>query len=147
MFSVDYAKFQAQIAYLTDNFRNAVEAGLDHAAQAGADKAKTDTFYTPRSSKGLQSKTKATSTGHLVKHIVANTFYASWVNFGNGPPGSRIYPTKAKCLRFKVNGVTIFRRSVKASAPRPFMSEAAKFEESYLETAVSNSIKSFLGRV
>lgn len=49
------------------------------------------------------------------------TLYARWVEFGNGPPGTRIYPKSSKVLRWKQGGIVFFARSVKASRPFPFM--------------------------
>lgn len=49
------------------------------------------------------------------------TYYVRWVEFGNGPPGARIYPRSARFLRFRMNGQIVYRTSVRTSRPFPFM--------------------------
>ena len=121
--SFDASKALSQLRKIASQLDNAVSAGLNEAAHFGATMAKTNTYYKPRTGK-LQSMTTAVDESTFIKHVRANTFYASYVNFGNGPPGSRIYPKKAKALRFVMNGQIMFRKSVKTSVPRPFMTAA-----------------------
>jgi hypothetical protein len=146
MIKTDASKAIASLKYLIKQFENSVETGLTVAAEDGATKAKNDTIYTPRTG-NLQANTNAQNTGYMSRSIVANTFYASWVNFGNGEPGARIYPTHAKALRFEINGQVIFRKSVKTSTPKPFMTNTAKWEETHLEDAVAREINRLLGRL
>jgi hypothetical protein len=52
--------------------------------------------------------------------IVASMPYASYVENGRGP----VRAIRAQFLRFTIDGQVFFRRSVRAAAPRPFMSFA-----------------------
>lgn len=146
-FQVDVNNAVAQIERIKDGLTRAVDAALNSCAQAGAITGRTDTFYTPRSGAGLQSKTIAKPAGQFKAQIIANTFYASWVNFGNGPQGGRIYPTRAKALHFFLpNGQEVFARSVKVSTPRPFMTNVKeKVEDTlaqFMEAAIRNLLSS-----
>jgi hypothetical protein len=61
---------------------------------------------------------------------IADAKHAGWVENGNGPRGSRIYPRRAeaprraKVLRFVLNGVVHYRKWVYAATPRPYMADA-----------------------
>lgn len=137
--SVDAKELLANLSLLINKLPNAVDRGIAKAAEDGATLARNKTYYTPRSGL-LQSQTYAETPGNGRARIVANTFYAAWVDGGNGPPGTRIYPVKAKALRFELNKQIVFAASVKTSAPKPFMSNALTFEETYFSTALASSI-------
>ena len=147
MFTLDASSLKRKLQTLAARLENAVEAGLNDAAETGAVKARTTTIYTPRSPTGLQARTYAETTGKLQRRIIANTFYASWVNFGNGPPGSRIYPVRAKALRFVINGQVFYRKWVRASKPKPFMTQTNEFEKTYLKQAIATSVQNLITRL
>lgn len=144
--TLDGSVFQLKIKALIDGFEKAFEDGLRQAAYAGAERARNVTYYTPRSGR-LQQSTYAVEHSALEKGIIANTFYASWVNFGNGPPGARIYPIRAKALKFYINNELMFRKSVKTSRPMPFMTNTVTWlEEGNFEAIVTRSIWNFIER-
>jgi len=49
--------------------------------------------------------------------------YAYWVHEGNGPEGGRISARPGGTLVFKIDGATIFRKSVKTSKPNRYLSD------------------------
>ncbi len=58
--------------------------------------------------------------------VIFETRYATWVEKGNGPPGSFIYPRRATLLRFKPKGsqAFVYARRVRASKPTEFLTKA-----------------------
>ena len=105
-----------------------MEQALLQTAVEGANLARENMKFSHASQGGLKSPTKTYGelTGPTSARLIANTFYATWVEFGNGPPGGRIYPTHAKALRFPVNGQYLFRKWVNTSRPKPFMAPTAR---------------------
>lgn len=75
MFTADTSKARSQLSHFIKTLESAVEAGLTQAGHDGAQKARTNTLYTPRSAQGLRSRTEFQSKGRFEKHVVANTFY------------------------------------------------------------------------
>lgn len=58
-------------------------------------------------------------------YVIADKFYASWLEYGNNPGGDgRIRPINASALRFFINGTVVFAKSVKSHEPYNFMSDA-----------------------
>ena len=123
--ATDFDHLVEQLQHLQTKLPIFVQRALVETAVEGAQIAKTHMNFTHSSGNGLKgSKTygEATATG---AHLIANTFYATWVEFGNGPPGGRIYPNNAKALRFPLNGVYAYRKWVRTSTPKPFMAPTA----------------------
>lgn len=141
--TLKFEQLKAQLKKIQEGLEAAVDAGLKEAAERGAEVARTQRAYTSRSSSGLISKTVAYRQNALNHGIIANTNYASWVEFGNGPAGSRIYPTKSSALHFFIDGKEIFAKSVKASEPKPFMANALAFEQQNASDIVGQSITNF----
>ena len=91
--------------------------------------------------------------------VVADTSYAFWVQNGRGPvtAGSRsinVTPangrkqrfrrvaTGMKMLRFVVNGQVMFRRSVRAAAPRPFMPTDESYDIAMEQQRIADEVMS-----
>jgi hypothetical protein len=133
------AKLQRLIAALPE----VVTEGLNDAAEQGAQMARTETFYTPRSSgSGLKEATQAEKVGPNHARIVANKYYASWVNDGRG----EIFPVQAKMLVFQIDGVWIHTKHVKASQPFPFFSNMVKWEEDNYQKIVQRHIERLINQ-
>ena len=147
MIKADTSIIKQQFAKLLEGLGNAVQSGLNNAAATGETRAKTVTYYKPRSPSGLQASTYAQTLSDYQRQIIANKYYASWVNDGNGPPGGRIYPRTAKALRFRINGEIVFRKWVRASQPKPFMTETHKMLETYFPQAMEAAISQFISRL
>lgn len=141
---VDTSAIKRQIARLHQGLEEAVGKGLQDAAEQGAQIARTQHSYKSHGGDGLQSKTVAYKNNALNQGIKADTHYASWVEFGNGPPGSKIYPKKSSVLHFTVDGKEVFVKWVKASRPRPFMINALNFEKSSADQIVGEHVNTFL---
>jgi hypothetical protein len=72
------------------------------------------------------TKTSVSSTPFL-RVLASPPKYARFVAWGNAPggvPGARIYPRRAKFLRFVLNGQVVYRRSVRSHGPLPYMTDA-----------------------
>lgn len=141
---VDTRALQKQIANLRQGFEKAVEKGLQDAAEQGAQIARTQHSYQSHGGSGLESKTVAYKNSALDQGIKADTHYASWVEFGNGPAGSKIYPKKSSVLHFTIDGKEVFVKWVKASTPKPFMINALNFEKATADRIVGDHINTFL---
>lgn len=64
--------------------------------------------------------------GRIVTGSVhANTDYALYVHQGTGGPERRIYPRRARALRFQVGGRTVYAAWVRGVKARPFLRNAA----------------------
>jgi hypothetical protein len=127
MFKIDATKLHKSIANLHNGLESALGKALQEVAEQGANVARTQHEYKSHGGNGLEANTVAYKNSALDQGIIANKPYASWVEYGNGPAGSRIYPVSAKALHFVVNGQEVFAKSVKASAPKPFMAKALSF--------------------
>ena len=57
--------------------------------------------------------------------VHANAHYALYVHEGTGGPSRRIFPKRAKALRFNIGGRTIFAASVRGVRGRPWLRNAA----------------------
>jgi hypothetical protein len=64
-------------------------------------------------------------TSKITAVVEFNTNYARWVNDGNGPPGSFIYPRRARVLRFKgSSGAFVYAQRVKAYEGSRYLTKA-----------------------
>ena len=143
-FKLNFDELKKKFTNLQNGLEQAVSKGLEDAAEQGAQVARTQHEYKSRGGSGLESKTVAYKTSALNQGIIANAKYASWVEFGNGPEGSRIYPTKSSVLHFTIDGKDIFVKWVKATKPRPFMANALNFEKNNADRIIGEHIHNFL---
>lgn len=125
MMKTDSKKLIKQFERFTQNLENEVSKGLTEIASKAATQARQE--VPGRSADGLWNNTRPYKISALDQGVLANKFYASWFEFGNGPEGTRIYPVSAKALHFWIDGKEIFAKSVAASKPHPFMSKAVEF--------------------
>lgn len=138
MFKIDVQAFKKQIQQIEEKLPQVVSNGLQELAEQGAQEAKLQT-------KGeLAAHTAAYRNSAFEQGIKADKNYASWVEYGNGPPGTRIYPTSAKALHFFIDGQEVFAKSVQASRPKPFMASAVSFVNRSGAQIVANHIDRFL---
>lgn len=142
--NIDLTHLIKNLKHYSAGFENALSEGLQDAAEQGAQVARTQIGYTPRGNPGLRERTVAYKNSALDQGIIANTPYAAWVEYGNGPPGSKIYPRKSSCLHFFSNGEEVFVKWVKASVPHPFMANALTFEQGNAADIVAKHIHNFL---
>jgi hypothetical protein len=140
MMKLNATKLLKQLHAIEAGLEGVVDLSMMKIAQMGAEVAKANT-------KGkLAEATMAINPGKHVYQIVSNKFYASWYEFGNGPLGGRIYPVHAKALRFTINGATVFAKSVRTSAPHPYMSKAKHLVEFLGPGILADDIDNFLKR-
>lgn len=131
-YTVDTSLFEKQAREYQRRAITMVQISVDNASRFGASHARTHHEHTRRTgnltSRGSLfaiplRRTKFGAKGGF-KNIAK---YVRWVEFGNGPPGTRIFPKSAKALRFKIGGTVFLRKSVKVSRPFPFMGPAQEF--------------------
>jgi hypothetical protein len=133
-------QLQANINNMILGVGAASELALAEAAVKGAAVAKQHT-------KGkLRENTYAQPLGKQHWQIISNKFYAQWYEYGNGPPGSRIYPVSAKALCFQMNGKTVCAKSVKASPAHPYMTLAHAWLQDNLSKIMKKHILSLITR-
>lgn len=143
MFSLDVNQFRKQMSHLQEGLQEAVSKGLQEVAEQGAKGARNQKEYKSHGAGGLEDATQAYKNSALSQGIIANKYYASWVEYGNGPQGTRIYPTSAKALHFFIDGKDVFAKYVKASAPKPFMSKAVSFVNQSGEQIMARQLNNF----
>jgi len=134
VFKIDFSRFRSIRKQYEDGLQRVHLGAVRAAGRQAADFARTNHKHKRRS--GL-----ATSKANLFHRVVrttkrstmgelANTtVYVRYSEFGNAPggaAGARIFPTSARALRFRINGVLIFRRSVASHGPLPFMFPAGR---------------------
>lgn len=137
---INTKNFTQYIRRVIAKLPDAVDAGIQEVAEKAAEIARSHT-------KGkLAEATQAYRNSATDQGVLANKFYAGWVEYGNGPSGSRIYPTKSSCLHFFLpDGTEIFAKSVAASQPHPFMAEAAAYVEKSGSDIITQHINQALG--
>jgi hypothetical protein len=140
---VDRKRFSNQLTKLVSSFEKEVSNGLTEIAAQAANVAREN--VSGRSADGLWANTRPYKISALEQGVLSNKYYASWVEFGNGPPGSRIYPVSAKALHFFVDGKEIFAKSVAASKPHPYMSKAVDFINTNGTTIMMKHINNAIG--
>lgn len=117
-----------------------IEGSLDTLAEIGATNAKSTRLYRNRTGL-LRRETKWLKAGALMRTVIADTGYASYIENGNDPGGGRIYPRRAKALRFVIDGKVIFRKSVRAAKPRPFMAEARRTLIQFIPSLIESDLE------
>lgn len=119
--------------------RNAVQRAVEEgAAEARAKHAFTNRTGELEASIVGRMLGSESGEGSTIKHvgeIRAGKFYASWVEDGRGP-----ITAKGKALRFEIGGTVFFRKSVKASQPKPFMGIAYIKAERVLQREIEAAI-------
>lgn len=137
-------KLQANLQRLINELPQAIERGLQDATAQGVQHIRNSNVFQSHGTNNLKAATRDFSVGPMVRGIISDKYYASWLNYGNGPPGSRIYPTQAKALRFVINGEIFYRKFVRAAAPRPFFTNMVNWEKTNLKVIVSKHINALL---
>jgi hypothetical protein len=115
--SVNVSALTKALRKIADQLPSTIDDGLERVAEIGATNAKSSKLYKDQTGE-LRQNTKFFKSGIGSRTIIADKFYSNYIEYGRGP----VYAKKAKALRFVINGVVFFRKSVKASKPRPFMS-------------------------
>jgi hypothetical protein len=131
MIEMDSSAFLAKLNEIADKLPGAAQQGLNKAGEQAVQIAKSSGLFKNRTGK-LTSSIKFQVSGTAFERIVSanaknaqGIFYGNYVNYGNDPGGGKIYPTKAKALRFEIDGQVFFRKWVRAAAPRPFFTNMA----------------------
>ncbi len=103
-----------------------VRSGLEAVAKVAAANAKASQAFKDHSGY-LRKNIKGFvfTGGPYESHVMADSFYADWVEYGRGP----VRPIHAKMLRWFVNGRPVFSMYSKPSKPRLFMTRGAKMAE------------------
>lgn len=117
--SVDAKQLLVHLKSIANNSDVAIDSCVDELASVALSNAKQSKAYVTRSpSNGLRANTILENTTQMLRTIKMNKSYGGYIEFGNDPGTGRIYPVKAKALRFVIDGQVFFRKSVKASKPR-----------------------------
>jgi hypothetical protein len=76
--------------------------------------------------------------------VLADKFYAEYLEFGNNEKGPRIYPTTAKVLHFVSGGKDVFVKWVSSHEPYKFMEEAGQKLDGEIENIFVKNLNSKL---
>lgn len=82
--------------------------------------------------------------GRVTKGIIGNNvFYGPFVNFGTGTwvGNSRIRAKSAKALRFVINGMVMFRKSVSGIKPRMFVQKTVRANRKEVTAIIADRIQ------
>lgn len=121
MIEIDVSDLLITCQHIIAELPAVIDKTLDEIGQIGQRSAASSTLY--KGNGHLRKSIKLLKDGELAKTLIADTSYSGYVEFGNNQSGDRIY-AKGKALRFVIDGETIFRKSVKAHGPIPFMGQA-----------------------
>jgi hypothetical protein len=76
--------------------------------------------------------------------VLADKFYAQYLEFGNNEKGPKIYPTTAKALHFVAGGKDVFVKWVSSHGPYKFMEEAGDKLDGEIENLFLKNLNSKL---
>lgn len=138
---VDSSKLIAALKGISNELDSVISSSLDTLAEIGASNARSSRLFKNRSGT-LRREIKFTRDGEMARRVIADTNYAGYVEFGNRPGGTgqRIYPKRAKALRFEVDGKVIFRKWVRSHGPLPFMGKARDLMVSFIPDLFENNL-------
>lgn len=138
---------QDNIALITSGLQNAITKGLDAASEEGVRHIRTTHEFQYYGDNGIKSHTTVIKESPTIRGVLTDRYYASWVNYGNAPLGTKIYPVNAKALRFVINGQVFFRKWVRASRPRPFFTNMVEMEKKFLPQALATAYTDFINTI
>lgn len=145
-FGVDLRAFQRMRREYTNALPRVRQDAVQTAVRLGAEHARTHHIHTRRSG-NLTSRAKLF--GRIIRNsanattgvITNKAFYVRWVEFGRGP----VHAIRAKALRFRLDGVIVFRQSVGPARPRPFMRPAGRFARFVLRDQLGRKLNQLSG--
>jgi hypothetical protein len=120
---VNVSAFSKALSGIRSELPSVIERSLTTLAEIGATNAKSSRIFKNRTG-NLRKNIKFTVDGEYARSVIADTGYAFYVEFGNNQKGDKIYPKRAKALRFVIDGEVIFRKWVKSHGPLPFLGPA-----------------------
>lgn len=138
----DSSAMRAALDAIAGRFKGAVQQALNVTVENTVRAAKGSTRFKDKSG-ALRGSIKSTvGSSAFTRMVSADRPYARWVEFGNRPGGTgdRIYPRRAKFLRFELN---VFRKSVRAHGPLPFLGDAREQAVKQLPANVAE----YVGRI
>lgn len=141
----DTAPFRTALQGMAGRLTGAVQQALAQTGAAAEASVKGSTRFKDKTGT-LRSTTRTHVEGTpFTRSISSPPNYAKWVQWGNRPGGTgdRIYPRKAKFLRFVLNGQVVFRRSVRAHGPLPYMTDA----RDVIASQLPGNLAAYVGRV
>lgn len=119
---------------------------IEELAQIGQKAASTSTLFKEHSESGLKHNIKIIKSGKFVREVLADKWYAYFVEYGNNQKGQFIRPVRAKALRFISNGQLIFSKKVKAHGPIPFMHNAKDIVEKMIVSVGEKHINEWISK-
>lgn len=146
MFRIDSTAFRASLVAAAKALRKSIFQAVSESARKAAEFARATTLFRDRN-KQLRPSIRAKTLSPTRAQAIAGARHGAWVELGNTfRSGARyIYPKRAKFLRFEIDGQTIFARRVRASAPRPFMTEAGKKTEPLFDQLCRDAVDRMFG--
>lgn len=151
MINIDISSFLNALSAIANEIGPTVERSLDTIAEIAVVNAQSNTLFKNQTGK-LRKSIHFTRDGDFARTVIADATnekglnYAYYVENGNDPGGGRIYPKKAKALRFVIDGKVIFAKSVKAAKPRPFMLQAEFFTELVASDIIISDLQTMIAK-
>jgi hypothetical protein len=143
--SADTSPLRAALRAMAEKLPGAVQQGLAATGAAAEASVRASTRFHDKTGT-LRSTTRAhVEARPFTRSISSPPTYAKFVQWGNRPGGTgdRIYPRRAKFLRFELNGQIVYRRSVKAHGPLPYMTDA----RDVIAAQLPGNLAVYVGRV
>lgn len=139
---LDLSPFTKLLEGLIQEVPPNVEESLDVLTEIGVTNAKSSKIFKNRTGR-LRSEISSLRNGSFARQVISPTEYAKWVEFGNRPGGTgeRIYPKRAKALRFVINGKVLFRRWVRSHGPLPYMAPARQLVSTFLPDLINSRLE------
>lgn len=134
MINIDSSALQKWLLQASVKLQHSATNALQRTARYAATQAKSSSRYKSHTY-ALRKSVRGELLSPYRARTIADAKHAGWVENGNKPlsGGSRIYPTRAKALRFVLNGQVHFRKWVNVAKPRPYMRDARVAAVPYLD--------------
>jgi hypothetical protein len=120
---------------LSKDFESRFQSFMQSMAEVARDSVKTTTVFNDQTG-NLRSNFKVEISSDTL-YLSDNMPYANFVN--NGRPA--IFAKNGKALKFTINGVTLFRKSVGPAKARPFFTDAISAVQSQAQSKFTEIFK------
>ena len=132
------------LQHLINSLPGVADRILDKTAELAQKRAKATTLFKDNTG-GLRKAIGIQKNGKMARTVIADKFYAFYVEEGNNQKGPYIYPKRAKALHFFINGQEIFAKRVRSHGPLPFLRVSRDFTEKLANAIAEKELKKWIG--
>lgn len=144
MIKIDTSQAVNALHQILQELPGTIDTAMNQLAELGTQAAKNSNLF--KGNGNLRKNIKFINDGAFAKTVIADTSYAGYVEFGNNQKGPKIYPVKAKALRFVVDGQVIFRKWVRSHSGKHFMEASRQVMINQAHGIFYRAIDSLIGK-